>query len=60
MKRRIEKYRRAPVGPNDPIGCVLLGQPFFFDEFRWIPSPSDFALNIVQGKTYDHGVDDWT
>jgi len=52
MKRRIEKLRRAPVGPNDQIGCILLGQPFFFDEFQWIPAPADFALNIVQGKTY--------
>jgi putative restriction endonuclease len=53
MKRRIEKYRRAPVGPNDTIGCILLRDPFFFDEPLWIPSPPDFALNIVQGKNYD-------
>jgi putative restriction endonuclease len=53
MRRRIEKYRRAPVGPNDPIGCIILGQPFFWDERRWIPVPEDFARNIVQGKTYE-------
>jgi len=53
MRRRIEKYRRAPVGPNDQIGCILLRDPFFFDEPLWIPSPPDFALNIVQGKNYD-------
>jgi putative restriction endonuclease len=53
MKRRIEKYRRAPVGPNDPIGCILLRDPFFWDEFLWIESPTDFAKNIVQGKTYE-------
>jgi putative restriction endonuclease len=27
MRRRIQKYRRAPVGPNDPIGCILLRTP---------------------------------
>jgi putative restriction endonuclease len=53
MKRRIEKYRRKPIGPADPIGCILLRQPFFFDESLWIPSPGDFAPNIVQGKTYE-------
>ncbi|HKI06354.1 MAG TPA: HNH endonuclease [Thermoanaerobaculia bacterium] len=53
MKKRIEKYRRKPVGPADPIGCILLRQPFFFDELLWIPSPADFAPNIVQGKTYE-------
>jgi putative restriction endonuclease len=53
MRRRIEKYRRSPVGPNDTIGCIILRSPFFFDESLWIPSPPDFALNIVQGKGYD-------
>lgn len=53
MKRRIEKYRRMPVGPNDQIGCILLQQPFFFDKFLWIPAPEDFAKNVVQGKTYE-------
>lgn len=53
MRRRIEKYRRAPVDLNSQIGCIVLGQPFFFDESQWIPSPADFRLNIVQGKTFD-------
>jgi len=53
MKRRIEKYRREPVGPNDQIGCILLREPFFFPDDLWIPAPKDFALNIVQGKTYE-------
>jgi len=52
MKKRIEKYRRKPIGPTDLIGCILLRNPFFFDESLWIPSPADFASNIVQGKTY--------
>jgi putative restriction endonuclease len=53
MKSRIEKYRREPVGPNDQIGCILLRAPFFFPDDLWIPAPTDFALNIVQGKTYE-------
>jgi len=54
MRKRIAKYRREPDSPHaDPrIGCILLTQPFFFDEIDWIPVPADFSLNIVQGKTY--------
>jgi len=53
MKRRIERYCRAPVEPGDPIGCIILSQPFFWREADWIPVPADFARNIVQGKTYE-------
>jgi putative restriction endonuclease len=54
-RRRISKYRRVPIGPNeDPsIGCIVLGEPFFFPQELWIPMPSDFSLNIVRGKGYD-------
>ena len=55
MRRRIEKYRRKPSSPHEEyeIGCILLTQPFFFERSNWIPAPTDFAKNIVQGKTYD-------
>ena len=55
MRRRIEKYRRVPPDPREDytIGCIILAQPFFFDEPAWIPIPQDFARNIVQGRTYD-------
>lgn len=53
MRRRIEKYRRAPVDLNSQIGCILLRQPFFFDESQWIPAPEEFRPNIVQGKTFE-------
>lgn len=55
MRRRIEKYRHAPPQPHEDytVGCIILEQPFFFDEDRWIPQPADFARNVVQGKTYD-------
>jgi putative restriction endonuclease len=55
MRQRIERYRRMPPSPHEEydIGCILLSQPFFFDRSNWIPAPTDFAKNIVQGKTYD-------
>ena len=55
MRDRIAKYRRVPIAPteNPKIGCILLAEPFFFTEAEWIPVPSDFSLNIVQGKGYD-------
>ncbi|MGC0773493.1 MAG: HNH endonuclease [Candidatus Acidiferrum sp.] len=57
MRTRIAKLRRTPIEPseNPSIGCILLAEPFFFNEAQWIPIPSDFSLNIVQGKTYDNG-----
>lgn len=57
MRTRIAKLRRTPIEPseNPAIGCILLAEPFFFPEAQWTPIPSDFSLNIVQGKTYDNG-----
>jgi len=38
----------------DPvIGCNVLAEPFFLDRKDWIPVPTSWAPNIVQGKTYD-------
>jgi putative restriction endonuclease len=55
MRNRIAKYRHSSIGPteNPNIGCILLAEPFFFNEADWIPIPSDFSLNIVQGKGYN-------
>lgn len=55
VRARISKYRRQPIAAHeDPvIGCILLEEPFFFDEPDWIPIPADFRLNIVSGKGYD-------
>lgn len=38
---------------NPTIGCTILTEPFFFPEEDWIPVPSNWSKNIVQGKTYD-------
>lgn len=51
----IRKYkRRNNMDLSNPrIGCIVLADPFFFDEKDWIPAPEDWSTNIVQGKTYD-------
>ena len=55
MRERIAHYRRSPIAANDnpSIGCVLLGEPFFWNQAEWIPCPTDFKLNTVSGKGYD-------
>lgn len=57
LNRRIEKYRqRNGIEQMNPqIGCIILTEPFFFDEAEWIPVPTDWSNSIVQGKTYDTG-----
>jgi len=51
---RIQKYRaRNGITESNPsIGCIILTEPFFFDEQDWIPVPEDWKNSIVQGKTY--------
>jgi len=55
MRQRIERLRHSPPKPHEDyeIGCIILTQPFFLDEKDWIPTPRDFARNIVQGRSYD-------
>jgi putative restriction endonuclease len=54
MQSRIMKYRPpSERRPSFTIGCILLQSPFFLEPSRWIPAPTDFHLNIVQGKGYD-------
>jgi len=57
--RTIQRYRskntiRSDGHDHDPtIGCILLGEPFFFEKEDWVDLPEDWSPNIVQGKTYD-------
>jgi len=46
MRRRIEKYRRIQPAPHEDyrIGCILLSQPFFFDESEWIEVLRDWEV----------------
>ena len=60
---RVSKYRKIQPRDVDEIGCVILGQPFFFEERDWIPIPDDWAKNIVKGRHYQlterNGSDLW-
>ncbi|PIE53426.1 restriction endonuclease [Candidatus Fermentibacteria bacterium] len=58
MKNRVAKYRSIQVSPFEDyrIGCILLEQPFYFQEKDWIPVPEDWKPNLVRGKTYDLSV----
>ena len=55
MRKRIEKHRTiSPLATEDyQIGCILLEQPFFFQEDQWIKVPKDWKPNIVRGKGYN-------
>lgn len=59
MRARTLHYRRAATqGREDfTVGCILLTQPFFLPEERWIPVPDDWKPNIVQGRGYDLAVE---
>ena len=55
MRERTLHYRRTDARTREDfiIGCILLTQPFFLPEDRWIPIPENWKPNIVQGKGYD-------
>jgi len=55
VRIRVEKYRRTQTDPHQDytIGCIILQDPFFFDDRDFIPVPPDFHSTVVQGKTYD-------
>jgi len=53
LARVIAAKKGVPrVGFGENIGCVMLRDPFFFDEREWFPAP-DFAKAIVVGKGFD-------
>lgn len=55
FRNSIHRYRKTDhrVEPDPTIGCIILGSPFFFPEEQWIPVPSNWSGNIVQGKSYN-------
>jgi putative restriction endonuclease len=54
LRARVERFRRSGTSLEDySIGCILLEQPFFFPREAWVPGPTDWHPNIVQGKGYD-------
>ncbi|MFH1958306.1 MAG: HNH endonuclease [bacterium] len=59
MRKRVAKYRRQREErtADYTIGCILLEQPFFLPEHAWIPAPSNWKYNIVQGRGYDLSIE---
>lgn len=51
LRARIEQYR-GPITGDPEIGCNVLNGPVFFEENDWIPTPTNWAPNIVRGRTY--------
>lgn len=54
LRDKIFSYR-SKSGEREPdprIGCIILADPFFFDERSWIPQPQTWGKSIVQGKSY--------
>lgn len=50
FRENLMRYRQ--VKPDPDIGCIILAEPFFFEEDEWIQQPRDWSPNIVRGKTY--------
>jgi putative restriction endonuclease len=65
FRNKINDYRTSDNSLNiyPTIGCLILANPVFFNESDWLPSPSDWQKNLVQGKKYDstigNGKDLW-
>lgn len=58
MRRRLVHYRRIPDNVHEDfrVGCIILTQPFFFDESMWFPAP-DWSPSIVRGKANGYELD---
>jgi putative restriction endonuclease len=58
MRRRLLHYRRIPDIPHEDfqIGCIVLTQPFFFEESLWFPAP-EWSQSIVRGKGKGYELD---
>jgi putative restriction endonuclease len=65
FRNKINDYRASDNSLNiyPTIGCLILANPIFFNVSDWLPSPSDWQKNLVQGKKYDstigNGKDLW-
>jgi putative restriction endonuclease len=58
MRRRVAKYKSIPdtLNADNTIGCIILVQPFFLAQNKFIRVP-DWSPSIVQGKGYDLSVE---
>lgn len=53
LLKRVRRYRRSDDALDPVIGCNVLAEPFFLPRNLWVPVPSGWAPNIVQGKHYN-------
>lgn len=55
FRERIARYREQALGRAEGprIGCLMVAEPVFFARELWVPQPTDWARNAVQGVTYD-------
>lgn len=58
MRQRLLHYRRIPDNPHEDfqVGCIILTQPFFFDESLWFSAPG-WRAPIVRGKATGYELD---
>ncbi len=54
LEQRVTKYRSKNHIQDGTfqIGCIILTEPFWFNEDQWIPVPTDWKASIVRGKGY--------
>lgn len=55
VRQRTAQLRRDDPRPWEDytIGCIMLAEPFFWENEDWIPQPDDWAPNTQRGKGYD-------
>ncbi len=58
MRRELLQYREIPDNPHEDfqVGCIILTQPFFFDESMWFEAP-EWSSSIVRGKAKGYELD---
>jgi len=58
MRQRLLRYRKITESPHEDfqVGCIILTQPFFFDESQWFPAP-EWRAPIVRGKATGYELD---
>ena len=54
FSNRLRRYReKNRIDLSNPyVGCIILTQPFFFEQEDWIDPPNDWPSNTVVGKTW--------
>jgi putative restriction endonuclease len=55
FSERLRKYReKNRIDISYPyVGCIILTEPFFFEQEDWITQPDDWPASVVVGKNMD-------